>query len=159
MRQAKINQFTEEEVREIIQASSSYAECCRKLGYSDKGRHGPDAIKKYCALHNIDTNHFSSTSNAHKASTKYTLDEILVEESTYTNITRLKSRLLSEHRLEYKCAICGNLGMWLNQSLTLELDHINGKHLDHRISNLRFLCPNCHSQTTTYSGRNKTTTN
>ena len=39
--------------------------------------------------------------------------------------------------------------------LSLHLDHINGNNLDHRIENLRLLCPNCHSQTSTYSGKNK----
>lgn len=159
MGQTKIDQFTEAEIRDIIQTSSSYAEACRKIGYSDKGRYGPDIIKKYCAEHSIDIQHFSATLSAHKASTKYSLDDILVENSTYANITRLKLRLISEHRLEYKCAICGNNGEWQGKPLTLELDHINGKHLDHRLTNLRFLCPNCHSQTATYSGKNKTTTN
>jgi hypothetical protein len=27
-------------------------------------------------------------------------------------------------------------------------------HNDNRLSNLRFLCPNCHSQTDTYAGKN-----
>ena len=107
---------------------------------------------------NITTNHFSSTAAAHKVSQKYTLDEILIEDSPYKNISRLKIRLINEGKLEYICAICGNNGFWNNQPLTLTLDHINGKHLDHRIENLRFLCPNCHSQTETFSGKNKTTT-
>lgn len=33
------------------------------------------------------------------------------------------------------------------------MDHINGIHNDHRIENLRLLCPNCHSQTKTFAGR------
>lgn len=41
------------------------------------------------------------------------------------------------------------------QSLSLQLDHINGINNDHRLENLRFLCPNCHSQTNTYAGKNK----
>lgn len=57
--------------------------------------------------------------------------------------------------LEYKCAFCGNTGEWLGQKLTLQLDHINGKNNDYRIENLRFLCPNCHSITPTYAGKNK----
>ena len=45
---------------------------------------------------------------------------------------------------------------WLNQKLILQLDHINGTHDDNRLENLRFLCPNCHSITDTYAGKNKT---
>ena len=154
----KIDQINEDQMRLIVQTSYSYSECCRKIGYSDKGRYAPDMIKKYCLEHNISTNHFSKTKAAHISTTKYSLDEILVENSSYTNISRLKTRLINEHKLEYKCNMCGNTGIWNEQILNLELDHINGNHLDHRLSNLRFLCPNCHSQTTTYSGKNKTTT-
>ena len=49
---------------------------------------------------------------------------------------------------------CGNTGEWLGKVMPLELDHINGKNNDHRIENLRWLCPNCHAITDTYSGRN-----
>ena len=67
----------------------------------------------------------------------------------------MKSRLIKEEILEYKCALCGNTGEWQGQSLTLQLDHINGINNDNRLKNLRLLCPNCHSQTKTFSGRNK----
>ncbi|TME94715.1 MAG: HNH endonuclease [Chloroflexi bacterium] len=50
------------------------------------------------------------------------------------------------------CAFCG-INKWRGESLSLELDHINGDALDYRFENLRLLCPNCHSQTETYSGR------
>ena len=83
------------------------------------------------------------------------MDDILVENSTYLNRTALKERIIKEKILEYKCAICGNEGTWNGSPLTLQLDHINGINNDHRIENLRFLCPNCHSQTETFSGRNK----
>ena len=155
---SKVYELTDEEFQKVIKESQSYAECCRKIGYSDRGRYGPDQIKKRCTELNISTEHFSSVAPMLKAAQKYTLDEILIENSSYKNISRLKLRLINENRLEYVCAICGNNGFWNNQPLTLTLDHINGKHLDHRIENLRFLCPNCHSQTETFSGKNKTTT-
>lgn len=154
MPKSKIYNFSEEEFINIIQNSNSYAECCRKLGYSDKGSHGSEAIKKRCKELNIQISHFNQSGNSN--SKRYNLDDILVENSTYANITRLKIRLVAEKKLEYKCAICGNEGVWNNQPLSLQLDHINGKHLDHRLENLRFLCPNCHSQTDTFSGKNKT---
>lgn len=73
------------------------------------------------------------------------------------NLTRLKKRLVDENILEYKCAICGNTGTWQGKKLTLQLDHINGEHTDNRVENLRFLCPNCHSQTDTFGSRQRRT--
>ena len=84
------------------------------------------------------------------------LSEILVENSTYTNIARLKVRLLREGLLAAKCygEDCG-LTEWKGKPISLQLDHINGDKLDHRIENLRLLCPNCHSQTDSFAGKNK----
>jgi len=67
----------------------------------------------------------------------------------------LKRRLISEGILEEKCAECDHSGLWNGLPLVLHLDHINGINDDHRIENLQLLCPNCHSQTSTYAGKNK----
>lgn len=53
------------------------------------------------------------------------------------------------------CQICQLLGLWCNKSITLVVDHKNGNPSDNSPSNLRLLCPNCNSQTPTFSGRNK----
>lgn len=60
--------------------------------------------------------------------------------------------LLYSNRPE-KCAICG-IADWQNQKLTLEIDHIDGNRSNNHLENLRFLCPNCHSQTDNWRGRN-----
>ena len=65
-----------------------------------------------------------------------------------------QSRLIKEGLLEYKCDICENIGEWYGNPLVLQLDHINGKHNDNNLDNLRLLCPNCHSQTDTFAGKN-----
>ena len=53
----------------------------------------------------------------------------------------------------HKCVECGLKDSWQNKPINLELDHINGIRSDNRLENLRFLCPNCHSQTKNFKGR------
>ena len=66
---------------------------------------------------------------------------------------QLKTRLIREGYLEYKCNECG-INEWNGNRLGLELDHISGVRSDNSLENLRLLCPNCHSQTHTFRGRN-----
>jgi hypothetical protein len=54
----------------------------------------------------------------------------------------------------YKCSCC-NISEWNNKPLSLEIDHKDGNPYNNDISNLRYICPNCHSQTPTYKGKNK----
>jgi hypothetical protein len=68
------------------------------------------------------------------------------------NRFRLKDILL-KNGIEYKCSEC-EISEWNNKKLSLHLDLINGINNDNRIDNLRFLCPNCHSLTDTYCGKN-----
>lgn len=82
------------------------------------------------------------------------LSSILKERSRYTNTTALKKRLIAAKLLESACSECG-LSVWREKPLVLILDHKNGVNDDHRLANLRLLCPNCNSQTTTFAGRNK----
>ncbi len=56
--------------------------------------------------------------------------------------------------LPNECEKCGNTGEWQGQKLKLQVDHKNGDGRDHRLENLRFLCPNCHCQTETWGGGN-----
>ena len=63
-------------------------------------------------------------------------------------------RLLIESGRPNECSCCGLSSIWNNKPLTLHVDHINGDRKNNDFSNLRFLCPNCHSQTDTYCGRN-----
>jgi 5-methylcytosine-specific restriction endonuclease McrA len=86
---------------------------------------------------------------------KQPYEKILVENSTYVTTSSLKDRLVKDGLLEYKCVKCKNEGIHMGECLSLQLDHINGIRNDHRLENLRILCPNCHSQTKTYGSKNR----
>lgn len=86
--------------------------------------------------------------------TKAPNSKIFIKDSYYTNRARLKTRVVKSNLLPYLCFICGNEGKWKGKKLVLVLDHINGVKLDHRLENLRFVCPNCDSQLPTFKSKN-----
>lgn len=150
----KVYEQSDEQFSLLVKSSLNYSDVMRKLGLASSGGSTFRLMKRRIKELNIDVSHFSVTIATNKQ--KYSLDEILVRNSDYTCMSRLKKRLVSENYMKYECSFCFNNGIWQNIELTLQLDHINGINDDHRIENLRFLCPNCHSQTSTYAGRNKT---
>lgn len=88
------------------------------------------------------------------ARTKIPTEEILEGKHPYYQTLKLKKRLIKENIFENKCDSCG-ITTWNGNEIVLHLDHINGDCSDHVLDNLRLLCPNCHSQTDTWCGRNK----
>jgi predicted RNA-binding Zn-ribbon protein involved in translation (DUF1610 family) len=61
--------------------------------------------------------------------------------------------VLHESGVPYVCEVCGIEAEWNGKPIVLHVVHISGDWLDNRKENLRFLCPNCHSQTPTFAGR------
>ncbi len=86
---------------------------------------------------------------------RHPLDELLVIDRRAGHCGRFKQRLIDEGLLEDRCAGCGIGSEWNGQPIVLQLDHKNGNSRDWLLENLQILCPNCHSQTDTYAGRNK----
>lgn len=150
--------FTKEELEEIVKSVLSIAEICRRLDIRPVGGNYK-TIKKYINLYDIDISHFTgqgwNTGLRYKPINKIIdISEILVENSTYTSTHHLKIRLIKEGLKENKCEIC-KIERWFDKPLSFHLDHVNGNNMDNRLTNLRILCPNCHSQTSTYCGSNK----
>ena len=159
---AKYKKYTKEWLEQLCKESYSYAEVLRKAGRKQGGG-TQETLKKWIQFYQIDISHFKGQSwskgltleidNRIKTTERYDIKDIFVENSIYSRAVA-KSYIIRHNLLPYKCAICGNDGHWLNNILKLQLDHINGINNDHRIENLRFLCPNCHSQTITFAGKN-----
>ncbi len=83
----------------------------------------------------------------------YSNEAVFVENSSFPR-HRLKRRVIEQQMLEHSCQECGLGHEWNGKPIVLQLDHINGVNNDHRIENLRFLCPNCHTQQDTYAAKN-----
>ena len=84
---------------------------------------------------------------------KYKSAEEYMASEQYVSTHRLKVKLLRDGIKEHRCEIC-NSTEWMSKSIPIELDHIDGNRYNNELSNLRILCPNCHAQTDTYSGKN-----
>ena len=147
-------EIPDDEFISVVKNNSCIRDIVGELGYSRSSGSMGICVKKRIEKLNLDTSHFYSNKRKYHSHPKYQLEDILIENSSYENISRLKERLIKENVLEYRCEKCGNEGLWNGKKLVLQLEHKNGIHNDHRLENLCFLCPNCHSQTDTYSGKN-----
>ena len=83
------------------------------------------------------------------------VEEVLKEKSQFSTGSA-KDLIIKMELKEWKCECCGIVD-WNGKHITLELDHINGDNRDHRLENVRLLCPNCHAQTANWRGRKNNT--
>jgi len=148
----KLENYNNDEIVKILNNSKSFREALNKFGYCSNGSAGYVSAKRIIKKRNIIIPQYHYYGEG-KSNPKYKLSEILVENSNYTSRTSIKKRLVKEGLLEYKCK-CGNIGIWEGKPLSLQLEHKNGVNNDNRFENIEFLCPNCHSQSKTFAGRN-----
>ena len=64
------------------------------------------------------------------------------------------SHIRRQNLLPDLCSVCGLPPEWNGKPLKLQLDHIDGNAFNNEFDNLRIICPNCHTQTDTFTGRN-----
>lgn len=137
---ALIDQYSKEELSEIVKSCFSLKQVISKLGYSTTGGNNSVTVKKRLQLWGIDTSHFTSTTPI-----KRNIDNIFIENSTASQQTLRRWYEQGEYT-PYVCAICGQEPLWCGKPMTLILDHINGHNHDNRLENLRWVCPNCNIQ-------------
>ena len=156
-----LRKYDKEWLTELCQESYSYAEVLKKAGRSPYSGGSVQTLKNKIEEYQIDISHFtgqrwqqSPNQKPQTYTEKYTLEEVFVKNSPVTQKV-LRGYVERHSLLEYKCVVCGCDGHWQNGQISLELDHIDGDNTNNTITNLRYLCPNCHALTETYRGRNK----
>ena len=151
MQQILIDQYTREELENIVRNSYCLKDVVKKIGYSTAGGNNFKTVKKRIQKFNIDTSHFTY----HKPIVR-NVDNIFCEHSTASQAV-LRRWQKKYDFTPYVCSICGQKPEWNGKPLTLILDHINGCNTDDRVENLRWVCPNCNQQleTTGFHGQDK----
>lgn len=139
--------FTKNQIEDAITNSTSAAEASRLLNVQYK------TYRRWAKLYGV-----WKTNQSGKGKTKKNksipLSDILYKNVIYTSSYHLKNRLIAEGVFENKCSVCG-ITDWLGEKLSVELDHIDGNRNNNYMTNLRLLCPNCHSQTPTFRSKKR----
>jgi hypothetical protein len=120
--------------------------CANSRTWSEEDKHK----KRLTVLKTLGMEYIPKTAKAEKC---YPNETVFVEHSSYSRRS-LKKRIIEQNLLNHCCQECGLKHEWNGKPIVLQLDHINGINNDHRIENLRFLCPNCHTQQDTYAAKN-----
>jgi hypothetical protein len=140
--------YTKEIIAETIKKSRSFRDLTIKLG---AGSHGGaiQSITKKVINYGLDTSHFKGKSwyKGEASNKKLTAIDILVYGKERQS--SILKRALLEIGVEFKCSVC-NIVEWMGQVLSLQIDHKDGDRKNNKEENIRFICPNCHSQTKTY---------
>lgn len=162
MRQRK---YTKEVLEDAISKCTSVRQIIFFFGLSETGGNYSN-FAKLIKRFDLNVDHFVGQGWA-KGSTRETNEsvdkvarqleipeEIILTKNSQCAISSTRLRKILKKKKQYICHICNSPPIWQGKYLTLHMDHINGNNNDHRLENLRFLCPNCHQQTPTW-GKNK----
>lgn len=155
MKTSIIWKMCQSDLQAIMDSSDSFGDVLKKLGFTSTGGCWKVLLSRI-KLDNLSTDILMENKRKKKRKfpKKIELSDILKENVSYSR-GHLKRRLVEDGLLKNQCIKCGQGLNWNGEPLVMVLDHINGINNDNRLENLRMLCPNCNSQTKTFSGRNQ----
>lgn len=156
-RKSQIYEKTPEELQKLLNESNSYSDILRKLGMSAHGNN-LKTLYKIINEYNLDISIISNNKTNYYRNLiknipkKISLSDILNNKVVYKS-HNLLDRLVKAGLKELRCEKCG-ITEWNNDIIKFHLHHKDGDHNNNRLENLEVLCPNCHSQTGNFAGKN-----
>ena len=142
---------TREKLLEVLTNSKSMREVILFFNLSPNGSGGYRNIRDKIIKLDLEIPKYNYYGEG-RTKEKRSDEDVFSIDSTFPR-QKIKNRIIKKNLIKYECIECGNKGEWNGKPISLHLDHKNGVNNDNRINNLRFLCPNCHSQTPTYAGK------
>lgn len=148
---AIVDNFSVEELQEIVSNSKNLQEVLKKLGYSSVSGANRKTVQSRLDKYNISTEHFNKGISRGIARTP---ENTFIKDSNATQAT-LRRLYLKGNYTPYVCSICGQKPFWNGKELSLTLDHIDGNNTNDVLENLRWVCPNCDRQLDTFGSKNR----
>lgn len=160
MRKSKIYSYNKEELQQLANTSDSYADMLRKMEMCPHGGN-PRTLKRILSEYEIDISKLnenrSDLQRRWAAATRKkitTRTEDILSGKAKCQTSKLLKRLVRESYKEMRCETCG-ISEWQGKPIVMQLHHIDGNRNNNSLNNLQVLCPNCHSQTDTFCGRQR----
>lgn len=151
----KLRNISDEDLQKLINESTSISAILVILGINSQNGYYQQLIRDRISLGDfnfekmtINHNELMKRSNVIKNQLEFTIN-------SKSHRGGIKKYILANNLIAHICSECGNDGWHNGKKLVHDLDHINGIRNDNRLENLRFLCPNCHSQQPTSNGKNR----
>ena len=146
----RLKNITDQQLLEAAKTNHSYAAIMRFLNIKPSEGNWRSLKIRIQSLQ-IDTSNWKGV--AHGTGGNKSKPLILAPNTPLSSSDRFKKQLIAKNILVNQCSICNSQPFWQSKPLSLQLDHIDGDRNNQTISNLRLLCPNCHSQTDNFAGK------
>lgn len=156
---SKLYDFTADDLQKILDTSNTYIEVLTKCGLTSNSNNYNTLnrlIKKYdLNLDSINANRQKVQATKYTRYTKESFTQAIIAGNISDGSSKLLKKIVKFGIKPYVCECCG-LSSWNNKPISLELHHEDGNRRNNKLSNLKILCPNCHSQTDNFRSKNKT---